>query len=333
MGRKAAPRNSRPRIIVAPTAFKETFTPLQAAKHMVRGIGRVLPARFEIVPIADGGDGTLESLRAALGGRLIRTRVTGPLSTPVRASYLKSGRTAVIEMAEASGLKLVPPKKRDPLVTTSRGTGELILHAWKGGARKILLGVGGSATVDGGAGALAVLNPQICGAITVLCDVENPLLGTRGAAPVFGPQKGATPAKVRILAQRLRGWAEFLKARTGVDIRWMRGAGAAGGLSGGFAAFGARLVPGAPFILKTAGLPRPCDVIVTGEGRIDRTSIGGKAVGEVLRLYRGTPVILVCGKCELPRKAFETGRRSAAALEAAAERAGRHIKAILASGR
>lgn len=317
----------RPVVVVAPNAFKETFSPREAARLIARGLRRALPrARLDLLPIADGGDGTLDALRASLGGKLVHARVTGPLGEPVRAAYLRAGSVAVVEMARASGLKLVPPPRRNPLVTTTRGTGELILHAWRRGARKILLGVGGSATVDGGAGALAVLTPAIARRVTVLCDVDNPLLGPRGAAPVFGPQKGATPAMVRQLRRRLRGWAEFLRARTGVDVRRLRGAGAAGGMGGGFAAFGARLVRGAEYILRSVGFPRPCDIVVTGEGRIDRTSLGGKAVGTVMRLSPA-PVVFVCGTCELPRvPAFETGDPSAGALVRAAERAGRYIR-------
>ncbi len=322
-----------PTVVVAPNAFKETFSPYEAARLIARGLRRALKARFLLIPVADGGDGTLEALRASLGGRLVTLPVTGPLGTPVRASYLRSGGTAVIEMARASGLKLVPPSRRDPLVTTTRGTGELIAHAFRHGARKILLGVGGSATVDGGAGALEVVTPEMARRITVLCDVDNPLLGPRGAARVFGPQKGATPEKVRFLEGRLADWAVELRRRSGVDVRKMRGAGAAGGLSAGLAAYGARLVRGAEFILKTVGFPQPCDFVVTGEGCVDRTSLGGKAVGTVIRLSPA-PVVIVCGRCELPRRAaFETGDRTPAALVRAAERAGRWIKARLGGGR
>jgi glycerate kinase len=258
--------------------------------------------------------------------------VTGPLGKTVSAFYLRAGRTAVIEMAKASGLHLVPLNKRDPLVTTTRGTGELIVHAWKKGARRILVGVGGSATVDGGAGALEVVTPEMARHVTVLCDVENPLLGPHGAAAVFGPQKGATPAKVRILQKRLTRWARILLDRTGVDVRRMKHGGAAGGLSGGLAAFGARLVSGAEIILREAGFPCPCDFTVTGEGCVDRTSLEGKAVGTVIRLSPA-PVVLVCGRCELPRIAFETGERSPEALVRAAERAGGWIQARWNGGR
>jgi glycerate kinase len=319
--------------VVAPNAFKETFSPREAARLIARGLRRSLPrARLVLCPLADGGDGTLEALRSALGGRLVRVRVTGPLGRPLASSYLRAGTTAVVEMARASGLRLVPPGLRNPLITTTRGTGELIRHALRAGARRVLLGVGGSATVDGGSGALEVLTPTEARRVTVLCDVENPLLGPRGAARVFGPQKGATPGMVRVLEARLRDWARLLRNRTGVDIRRLRGAGAAGGLSGGLAAFGARLVPGADYILDAVGFPSRADAVVTGEGKVDRTSLGGKVVGTVLRRSK-CPVVLVCGTCELGRAAFETGGRSAAALVRAAERAGRHIQAILGAGR
>jgi len=322
----------RPVIVVAPNAFKETFSPLEAARLIARGLRRALDATMILVPVADGGDGTLEALRASLGGRKVHVRVAGPLRTPVRAYYLRAGRTAVIEMAKASGLNLVPPELRDPLITTTRGTGDLIAHAYANGARRILLGVGGSATVDGGLGALEVVTPAMARCITILCDVENPLLGPRGAAPVFGPQKGATPEKVKLLEHRLACWAHELRQRTGVDVRRIPGTGAAGGLPAGLVAFGAKIVPGAEYILREAGFPRPCDFVVTGEGCIDRTSLGGKVVGTVLKLSPA-PVVLVCGRCELKKLAFETGDRAPGALVRAAQRAGEWIKGRLRSGR
>jgi len=322
----------RPVIVVAPNAFKETFSPLEAARLIARGVRRALDATILLVPVADGGDGTLEALRASLGGRKVSVTVTGPLRTPVRAFYLRAGKTAVIEMAKASGLKLVPPAKRNPLLTTTRGTGELIAHAYSNGARRILLGVGGSATVDGGVGALEVVTPAMARCVTILCDVRNPLLGPKGAARVFGPQKGATPGQVRLLEHRLAVWARELRQRTGVDVRRIPGTGAAGGLPAGLIAYGARLVPGAEYILKEAGFPRPCDFVVTGEGCVDPTSLGGKVVGTVLKLSPA-PVVLVCGRCDLKRQAFETGDRAPEALVRAAERAGNWIKGRLRSGR
>jgi glycerate kinase len=325
MGRK-------PVIVVAPNAFKETFSPREAARFIARGLRRAIDATLIQIPIADGGDGTLEALRASIGGRKVHVTVTGPMRQPVRAFYLRAGKTAVIEMAKASGLKLVPPERRNPLVATSRGTGELIAHAYRRGARRILLGVGGSATVDGGRGAVEVVTPAMARCVTVLCDVENPLLGPKGAARIFGPQKGASPAMVELLEDINGIWARDLKQMTGVDVRRIKGTGAAGGLPAALVAHGAKLVRGAEYILKEAGFPRPCDYVVTGEGCIDQTSLGGKAVGTVLRLSPA-PVALVCGRCELKRKAFETGDRSPEALVRAAQRAGEWIKARLGSGR
>jgi glycerate kinase len=321
-----------PVIVVAPNAFKETFSPHEAARLIARGLRRALDARLILIPVADGGDGTLDALRASIGGRPVRVTVTGPLRRRVRAGYLLAGRTAVIEMAKASGLKLVPPAERNPMIATTRGTGELIADAYGRGARRILLGVGGSATVDGGVGALEVVTPEMARCITILCDVRNPLLGPRGAARVFGPQKGATPAQVRLLEHRLSAWARELRQRTDVDVRRIPGTGAAGGLPAGLIAYGAKLVPGAEYILREAGFPRPCDFVVTGEGCVDRTSLGGKVVGTVLKISPA-PVVLVCGRCELTRRAFETGDRSREALVRAAERAGRWIKGRLRSGR
>jgi glycerate kinase len=168
----------------------------------------------------------------------------------------------------------------------------------------------------------------MCRRITILCDVENPLLGPRGAARIFGPLKGATPAMVRELEARNAAWARTLPK----DVARLPGTGAAGGLPAPLAAHGARLVPGAEFILRLQGFPRPCDVVVTGEGKVDATSLGGKVVGTVMRLSPA-PVVLVCGRCELKATAFETGARTAEALADAAERAGRWIQARVPAGR
>lgn len=322
----------RPVIVVAPNAFKETFSPREAARLIARGLRQALQADLVLIPIADGGDGTLEALRASIGGRKVHVTVTGPMKTPVRAFYLRAGKTAVIEMAKASGLKLVPPEQRNPVIATSQGTGELIAHAYQAGARRILLGVGGSATVDGGRGCTEHVPPKIARCVTVLCDVENPFLGPKGAARVFGPQKGATPEMVEYLEKINTIWAGDLKRYTGVDVRRIKGTGAAGGLPAMLVARGAKLVRGAEYILKEAGFPRPCDYVVTGEGCIDQTSLGGKAVGTVLRLSPA-PVVLVCGRCDLKRTAFETGDRAPEALVAAARRAGEWIKARLGSSR
>ena len=289
------------RILCAPTAFKETLSAAEAASIMARATGGTA------LPVADGGDGTLDALQAALGGRRVRRRVTGPLGDPVDAEMLLSPRVAVIEMASASGLKLVPPRLRDPLKTRTWGVGELMQAAWP---RRIWLGVGGSATVDGGLGALTslgVLGPkpdprrlEIIRRTTVLCDVTTKFLD---APRVFGPQKGATPAMVRTLEDWLRKWAEMLPR----DIRRLEGGGAAGGLAGGLAAYGARLVPGARFILRAARFERrlhSADLVLTGEGRFDKTSLVGKAPGEVIAAARRArvPVAVVCGRWDLPSR-------------------------------
>jgi glycerate kinase len=287
-------------ILCAPTAFKETLAASRAASIMARATGGIP------LPVADGGDGTLDSLEAAIGGRRVRRRVTGPLGDPVDAEMLLARGVAVIEMASASGLKLVPPVSRNPLLTRTWGVGELMREA---GDRRIWLGVGGSATVDGGLGALAALgvlgpapDPRGLALIrrtTVLCDVTTRFLD---APRVFGPQKGATPRMVRTLEEWLGRWATMLPR----DVRRLEGSGAAGGLAGGLAAFGARLVPGAPFILEAVRFEsraRGASLILTGEGRFDRTSLVGKATGAVIAAARrlGIPVAVVCGRNDLRR--------------------------------
>lgn len=276
-------------IVAAPTAFKETLSPLEAARVISRALR---PHRVIPIPVADGGDGTLESLRAAWGGRIVRRRVTGPLGSLVEARYLVAGPGAVIEMAEASGLKLVPKGRRDPMRATTRGTGELIAAALDGGARRVYVGVGGSATVDGGQGALEALGARRLHRVTVLCDVATKFLD---APRIFGPQKGATPRQIPILRARL---AALPYARR---VHRLPGSGAAGGLAGGLASRGARLLPGAAFVLRAVRLrerARGADLVVTGEGRVDATTRAGKAVGGVLRISPA-PVAIVCGTCAI----------------------------------
>lgn len=282
-----------PLIVAAPTAFKETLTPLQATDAIARGVRRVLPrARIVRIPVADGGDGTREVL--GVGGTTRTARVLDPLGRPTRAPFTLVGTTAVVEMADASGLKLLRQEERDPEKTSTFGTGQLILAAFRAGARRILLGVGGSATVDGGEGALRALEDlRLCRRITVLCDVRTTSLE---APRVFGPQKGATPAAVKRLETRLRG---FLPRRV-----WKRaGSGAAGGLAGGLAAHGAKLVPGADYFLRVLRFRRRirgARLVLTGEGRFDRTSLAGKIVGAVLRACGRIPCVVLCGRCEVP---------------------------------
>lgn len=342
-----------PTLLISPTAFKGTLTPRQAAEAIRRAVPKGISA--ESLPLADGGDGTLEVLASAWSARYRWTRVTGPLGRPVRAAWAMGrpaifGRkkTAIIEMARASGLALTRGRNRIMEASTT-GTGELIRAALDAGCRRILIGVGGTATGEGGAGALqalglrcldragrplrptpselkrlvrvdlARLDPRLRTAtIFVLCDVDNPLLGPRGSARTFGPQKGATPAQVRSLESVLRTWARLAPRKAARRS----GAGAAGALAFGLAAYaGARLVPGAPFIADAVGWDesaRRASGIVTGEGRIDRTSFTGKVVGEIVRRARRQrhrpEVWCLAGSVSVPRTVLR--RKGVARVEA-----------------
>ncbi len=285
-------------IIVAPTAFKGTLGPVRAARAICKGVLRILPgARILSIPVADGGDGTREVL--APESPLRKAPVHDPLGRKSEAPYALIGRTAIMEMAEASGLKLLSTRERNPESTSTFGTGELIRAAWEAGARRILLGVGGSASVDGGRGAIEAIGKarKICPAITVLCDVKTRFLD---APRIFGPQKGASPEAVERLVERLREW----NGRLPRDVRRLQGGGAAGGLAGGLASFGARLVPGAAFILRHLHFTRKirgASLLITGEGRFDSTSLQGKIVGEVLSKSKGIPHRILCGESSIKK--------------------------------
>lgn len=276
-----------PVAVVCPDKFRGTLTAAEAAAALARGLEA---AGFETrqVPLADGGEGTLATLLAARGGGRRRTPVCGPLGARVEAEWgvLPDG-TAVVESALASGLALAGPVN-DPLAATSRGTGELIAAALRSGARRVLVAVGGSAMTDGGLGAVDALGWSLRGAkVTVACDTEIPFLE---AARTFGPQKGATAAQVALLTRRLERLAGVYRERTGVDVTALTYAGAAGGLAGGLAALGARLEPGFEVVAGAAKLESAlagADLVVTGEGRLDHTSLGGKVVGSVLAWTEG----------------------------------------------
>jgi glycerate kinase len=249
---------------------------------MARGLRRAGFDPVAEVAMADGGEGTLEALLAARGGARRTVRVTGPLGDPVDADWgLLPDGTGVVEMARASGLALV--ERKDPLRASTRGTGELIAAVRRGGARRILVGVGGSATTDGGLAAVEALGWSLGGLeVSVACDVATRFLD---AARVFGPQKGASDAEVELLTRRLASVADVYLERTGVDVTVLEGAGAAGGLAGGLAAIGARLEPGFEIVAHAAGLEElldHADLVVTGEGRTDPQSFEGKVVGGVL---------------------------------------------------
>lgn len=273
---------------------------------MAAGVREACPsASITQLPLADGGEGTVEVLTAALGGEIRTATVSDPLGRPVEAAFGIAGNTAVIEIAAACGLPLLRPEERHPLQTTSRGVGELLLAARASGCRRFLVGLGGSATCDGGMGMLEVsgLRDALRGCeVEILCDVDNPLLGPAGAARVFAPQKGARPEEVEELEARLTDFAARTEAATGIDVASLPGAGAAGGLGAAFLAwFGARRSSGIARVLELTGFPAKAaaaDLILTGEGRSDRQTLRGKLPLGVLRAAKGTPVWLVSGAIE-----------------------------------
>ena len=323
------------RIVVAPDSFKGSVSALGVAEAMERGIRRVFAdAEVRKIPIADGGEGTVEALVSATGGSVRQVEVTGPMGEHVTAHWgiLGDGKTAVIEMAAASGLPLVAADQRDPRLATTFGTGELIRAALDAGLRKIIIGIGGSATNDGGVGmarALGVcfagdnaqelreggaalaglrqiqldgLDPRLSETeITVACDVDNPLCGPRGASAVFGPQKGATPEAVEELDTALSHFAACARVATGRDVAALPGAGAAGGLGAGLLFFTqAKLRPGVEIVLDAVGfadIVKGADFVITGEGRTDFQTAFGKAPVGVAKLAKqfGVPVFCLSG--------------------------------------
>jgi glycerate 2-kinase len=271
------------RAVVCPDKFRGTLRADEVATAMAAGVRR---AGFDDVvemPLADGGEGTLDTLLAARGGSRRTTRVTGPLGEPVDAHWgVLTGGTAVVEMAQASGLALVS-RHNDPLRASTRGTGELIAAVRAQGFARVIIAVGGSATTDGGLAALEALGWNLSGMkVTVACDVETSFVD---AAKVFAPQKGASAAQVALLTRRLEMLADRYRTRTGVDVARLTGAGAAGGLAGGLAAIGAELMPGFEVVAEAVGLEAAlegADLAITGEGKLDASSLAGKVVGGVL---------------------------------------------------
>lgn len=289
-----------PQLLAAPDKFRGTATASEVAAA-IEWAAHDAGWTCDRAPVADGGEGLLDVLDAHLQGVRRRTTVTGPLSAPVDAEWLLAGRIAVVEMARASGLLLAGGADgNDPMAATTRGTGELIAAAVAAGARKVIVGLGGSATTDGGRGALAALQPhaRLRGVqLVVACDVTTPFTE---AAKEFGPQKGASPSQVELLTRRLEAMADDYRRTTGVDVAALPGAGAAGGLAGGLAALGADLVPGFDLVAEMIDLPErvaAADVVVTGEGHLDEWSFRGKAVGGVVDLAdeAGKPVVVIAG--------------------------------------
>jgi len=304
-----------PTILVSPAAFKGSFGPRQVADAIVSGVRRAVPGAVVLsCPAADGGDGLLDAVLSP-GSLRERVRVTGPLGEPVSAELgWLDAETVIFESASACGLALLKPEERDPLRATTRGVGELIFEAVDRGARTVIVGLGGSATVDGGTGAArglgwtfqdleGALLPEGGGALVnlaalgggwgleakliALTDVTTPLVGTDGAAPVFGPQKGATAEQVRLLWAGLERLGTLWAQQGRPDLATLPGGGAAGGLGAGLVFFAkAGLVPGAEWVLERVGFDAAlakADLVITGEGTFDRTSLAGKAAGEVLR--------------------------------------------------
>ncbi|MEX3170724.1 glycerate kinase [Serratia quinivorans] len=323
------------KVVIAPDSFKESLSAMAVAEAIERGFRQIYPqVQYVKLPMADGGEGTVDSMVAATGGEIVRVEVSGPLGQPVSAFYglLGEGETAVIEMAAASGLHLAPKGQRDPRITTSYGTGELILAALERGVKTIILGIGGSATNDGGAGMMQALGARLLDdqqqplppggaalarlaqidlsavdprlrqvSVTAACDVDNPLCGPHGASTVFGPQKGATPEMVTQLDAALSHFGSLLQQATGREVLNAPGAGAAGGM--GAALLGmlnARLRPGIEIVIETLRLEealRDADLVITGEGRLDSQSIHGKTPIGVARVAKrhGLPVIGIAG--------------------------------------
>ncbi|MBZ7397640.1 glycerate 3-kinase [Klebsiella grimontii] len=323
------------KIIIAPDSFKESVSASRCAQAIKAGFVSIFPqAECVCLPIADGGEGTVEAMVEATDGKMVMLPVMGPMGDFVGAFYGLSGdgQTAFIEMAAASGLMLVPAGERNPLRATSYGTGELIRHALDAGVRHIILGIGGSATVDGGMGMaqalgarfldergesvglgggalqrlvkidLSDLDPRLHDCrIEVACDVDNPLLGERGAAAVFGPQKGACIEMVAVLERGLQNYARVMLAATGQDVAPMVGGGAAGGMGAAARVFlNATLKSGIDIVLEAVHLEealRDADLVITGEGRMDSQTVGGKAPVGVARIAKkyGIPVIGIAG--------------------------------------
>jgi glycerate kinase len=338
------------KIVLAPDSFKGNLTSLQVATALEKGVRRVLPyAKCIKVPMADGGEGTVQSLVDATGGKFIRKKVTGPTGKPVTAHYglLAGGKTAVIEMAEASGLPYVNGREKNPMKTTTIGTGELILDAINKGANEIIIGIGGSATTDGGAGmaqALGVkfldkkgieikasgaggmlgkidkidissIDPRIRKTkLIVASDVENLLCGKKGAAYVFGPQKGATPLMVKKLDANLKHFGNLIKRDLKINVMTLRGGGAAGGLGAGLVAFtGAKLKSGIDIVVNATGLSKHikgADLVITGEGRVDFQTAFGKTpagVAKAAKKHKVPTVAIGGGITDDARSVFEHG--------------------------
>ncbi len=323
------------KIVIAPDSYKESLSAQEVATQIEAGFREIFPdASYVKLPVADGGEGTVEAMVAATQGRIVEVQVTGPLGDKIDAFFGLSGdeKTAFIEMAAASGLERVPPAQRNPLLTTSYGTGELIRSALDHGVKHCIIGIGGSATNDGGAGMAQALGAKLLDAqgesigfgggaldalkrvdiseldqrikrcrFEVACDVTNPLTGKLGASAVFGPQKGATPAMIVQLDNALKQYAEVIRHSLDIDVDQVPGSGAAGGMGAALLAFcGAELRQGIEIVTEALGLDelvRDASLVITGEGRIDSQTVHGKVpigVARVAKRYN-KPVVGIAG--------------------------------------
>jgi glycerate 2-kinase len=332
------------RILIAPDKFKGSLNAREVAQNIAKGLRDALPdAKIEIVPMADGGEGTAEAIAQARGGSWLECNANDPLgrAIDVRYAWIQSGRIAVMEMSEASGMRRLPEKERDPIHATTFGVGEMILDATKRGAKEIIIGLGGSATNDGGFGMARSMgfrfftqNQDLRGAaselvrleriespkhlvlpeITAAVDVKNPLLGKNGATRVFGPQKGASQNDLHTLERALTRLADIVTKEFGFDYRDIPGAGAAGGLGFGLMSFcGAKVRPGFDVVAEAVGLEakiKDADVVITGEGSLDRQTLEGKTPAGVARLAQklGKRIFALVGRatedCEV-REMFD----------------------------
>lgn len=328
------------KIVIAPDSFKGSLSSFEVCKSIQEGLSMALPGSSIVsVPMADGGEGTLDALVQATGGRKVEHTVTGPLGDPVKACFgvLGDGETGIVEMAQASGLTLIPEKMRNPLLTTTYGVGELIAACINEGCKHIIVAIGGSATNDGGAGMAQALGarlldqggkeigfgggelirlsriivddmlPQIRKgdvSVVVACDVDNPLTGPRGASAVYGPQKGATPEMVKMLDAALSHYANVIRRDLGKQVDSIPGAGAAGGLGAGLIAFlDAKLKRGIEIVIEATRLEesiRDADLVITGEGRIDGQTAFGKTPFGVAKVAarNNVPCIAIGGGIE-----------------------------------
>ncbi|MBR5920960.1 MAG: glycerate kinase [Bacteroidales bacterium] len=313
------------KFVVAIDSFKGCLTSREANQAAAEGIGRVYPAAEVVqIPVSDGGEGFIDAFRSAIGGDIQELTVNDPLMRSVVARYLLKDKTAVIEIAQASGLPLLSTEERDPLVATSYGTGELVADAVRKGAERVIVGLGGSATSDAGVGMLRALVDaftengtwediaELKGVRFVIAsDVRNPLCGENGAACVFGPQKGADPEAVRVLDERARRFAEVSAKHFGYDRSEMEGAGAAGGLGYAFLQYlNADCRPGIQLLLEAVRfgeLVKGADLVFTGEGSADRQTLMGKLPSGVLEQSGGVPVCLVAGRIKDREQLLQAG--------------------------